>query len=171
MHSAELAYRILYRHLNGRKQVRRLFLLLSLSLAWPLLLLAELISFNGSVLPILADNCFQCHGPDASTRKADLRLDRKDAVLRTEDPVIVPGDVASSQLIARISTLDPRLQMPPPNTQRRLSPAEIKTLQQWVSEGADWDKHWAFVPPVMPTPPTTVFNRAITKSTILSRQT
>jgi len=138
--------------------VRRLFLLLSLFLAWPLLLLAERVSFNGSVLPILADSCFQCHGPDANTRKADFRLDRKEVVLRTEDPVIVPGDVASSQLIDRINTSDPRLQMPPPNTQRRLSPAEIKTLQQWVSEGANWDKHWAFVPPIMLTPPTTLFD-------------
>ena len=101
-------------HLNGRIQVPRLFLLLSLFLPWSPQLLAEKISFNSSVLPILSDNCFQCHGPDDKTRQANLRLDQKETILRREDPVIIPGDVSGSQLITRISSSDPELQMPPP---------------------------------------------------------
>ncbi len=152
----------------------RLFLLLSLFLPWSTQLLADKISFNSSVLPILADNCFQCHGPDAKTRQANLRLDRKETMLRREDPVIIPGDVSGSQLIARIRSSDPGLQMPPPHIKRKLSPTEINTLEKWISEGSNWGKHWAFVSPVMPTPPTTLFNsnNAIDRfvQSILTRQ-
>ena len=65
-------------------QVIRLFLILSIFIFWSPQILAELISFNESILPILADNCFHCHGPDSKTRQANLRLDRKETIFRKE---------------------------------------------------------------------------------------
>src|SRR3954449_5645645 len=65
------------------------------------------IDFGRDILPVLSDNCFLCHGPDPKTRKGDLRLDVKDAALRTTDPVIVPGKSGESELISRIVSADP----------------------------------------------------------------
>src|SRR5207244_4322371 len=97
------------------------------------------------VLPILADKCFACHGPDAGKRKGKLRLDRE------EDARRVLGK--SSELVRRITAADPDERMPPKGSGRELTPAQADTLRRWVAEGGRWEKHWAFVPPVRPEPP------------------
>ncbi|OWK43093.1 PSD1 and planctomycete cytochrome C domain-containing protein [Fimbriiglobus ruber] len=102
------------------------------------------VSFARDVLPILSDACFQCHGPDAKARKADLRLDTKDAALRKKDPVIVPGKSRESELIRRLVTGDADEVMPPPRSKKTLTAKQIDTLKTWVDQGADWGKHWAF---------------------------
>jgi hypothetical protein len=107
------------------------------------------------VLPILSDNCFLCHGPDPGTRKADLRLDTQDGALRIDDAVIVPGKSDESEVIARITSDDPSEIMPPPKSNRKLTPAQVETLRRWVDEGAKWGKHWSYEPvhrPRVPSP-------------------
>src|SRR4051812_45622018 len=104
-------------------------------------------SFSREVLPILSDNCFFCHGPDEAKRKADLRLDTREGALEIHDGVaaVVPGDVAKSDLLARIVATDPDELMPPAKSHKpRLSAAEIDVLKRWVAAGAPWGKHWAF---------------------------
>ncbi len=110
------------------------------------------IDFNHDVQPILSENCYHCHGPDAKKREADLRLDRKDGpqgAYRTKDDVTVikPGDSAHSDAIARIFSADKDDVMPPPKSNRSLNDAQKQTLKRWVEEGAKWGEHWAFVPP------------------------
>src|SRR5690348_1639386 len=81
------------------------------------------IDYDRDVLPILSDNCYKCHGPDAETRKADLRLDVKDGAYHAKDgkPVIVAGNAVASELVRRISSTDPQEMMPPPKSQRKLT--------------------------------------------------
>jgi hypothetical protein len=114
---------------------------------------AKPIDFSRDVLPILSNHCFQCHGPDARARKAKLRLDTPDGALRKEDPVIVPGSSAESELIRRVSSSEAGEVMPPARTNRKLTAAQIQTLRRWIDEGAKWGKHWAFVPPRLPKVP------------------
>ena len=99
--------------------------------------------FNRDVRPILSDNCFQCHGPDASARQARLRLDTKEGAFANAG-VIVPGKAAESRLIQRIAATDPGLVMPPPDSGHKLTAAQIETLTRWVDAGAPWGLHWAF---------------------------
>ena len=108
------------------------------------------IDFSREVLPILSEHCFTCHGPDAKTRKANLRLDRKEGVFRPKDPLIVPGKSGESDLIARVTSTDPEEVMPPRKGGRPLTPAQVDVLRRWVDEGAKWGKHWAFETPVRP---------------------
>lgn len=96
--------------------------------------------FAGEVLPILSDHCFHCHGPDAGTRKAGLRLDTRDSAL----DVIAPGDLEGSELIERLSDPDPDWVMPPPSYGKPLEQAEIEALRAWVEHGATWEEHWAY---------------------------
>ena len=114
------------------------------------------IDFNRQIRPILSDNCFACHGPDAEQRKAKLRLDGFDgatAKLRRSGQAIVPGDPAMSRLVERIATDDPSEVMPPPRTQKHVTPAQLALLRQWIREGASYAEHWAFVPPKRSAPP------------------
>ena len=111
------------------------------------------VDFSRDVLPILSENCFPCHGPDAASRKADLRLDLKDDALRVEEPVIVPGKSDESELILRILSGDADEVMPPPKSNRKLTPRQIELLKRWVDEGAKWGTHWAFEPPSGPSRP------------------
>lgn len=106
-------------------------------------------SFQRDVRPILSDKCFQCHGPDQNARMADLRLDdRMDAIDdRGGYRVIDERSPEDSELLARIFTDDPDLQMPPPESNKRLSDEERETLSAWVLGGAEYEQHWAFVPP------------------------
>src|SRR5689334_17120851 len=80
------------------------------------------VDFSRDVLPILSNNCFACHGPDADARKADLRLDRKESALRAEEPIIEPGKSAESELIRRLTTEDPDERMPPAKFVKKLTP-------------------------------------------------
>ena len=83
------------------------------------------VDFSRDILPILSDNCFLCHGPDAKTRKANLRLDTREGALCHEDPVIVPGQSAESELFLRIISGDEAEVMPPPRSKRTLTPAQV----------------------------------------------
>ncbi len=114
------------------------------------------ISFNRDIRPILSDNCFHCHGPDESGREADLRLDLRQTAIASESndgAPIVPGNLDESEFFARISTTDPDDQMPPPDSHKRLTPAQIAMFRQWILEGAEWEEHWAFIAPKQETPP------------------
>jgi hypothetical protein len=111
------------------------------------------VDFSRDVLPILSDNCFQCHGPDAKARKAGLRLDSEQGALRKANAVIAPGKSAASELIRRITSTDPDEKMPPPRSNHKLTPRQIELLRRWIDEGARWGRHWAFQKPRRPALP------------------
>ena len=111
------------------------------------------VDFSRDILPILSDNCFACHGPDEKTRKAKLRLDTKEGALRTKTPIIIAGKAGQSELIKRITTKVADDVMPPVDSKRKLTPAQIELLKRWVDQGAKWAQHWAFVPPQRPEVP------------------
>src|SRR5688500_1258907 len=100
------------------------------------------IDFNRDVRPILAENCFHCHGADAAKRQADLRLDERDAAV--ELGAIVPERPGESLVVERITSDDPDVKMPPPDSKRQLSREQIATLTRWIAEGARYSPHWAF---------------------------
>lgn len=112
---------------------------------------AEAVSFNRDIRPILSENCFACHGFDAKHREADLRLDTFDGATGDRDGVraIVPGDLAKSELWTRIESNDPDVMMPPPTSHKpRLTAAQRAAIKQWIEQGAKYEAHWAFIPPV-----------------------
>ena len=116
------------------------------------------VSFNEHIRPILADRCFSCHGPDSAARKADLRLDLEKtakAALSESVTPIVPGKPEASAVIHRLTSSDPDEVMPPPKSKLSISPAEIELIRKWISEGAVWERHWAFISPRR-SPPTTL---------------
>ncbi len=117
--------------------------------------LPDVIEFNRDVRPIFADLCFSCHGPDKNQRKAELRLDREASVFRNRKEVrpVVKGDLAKSELFARITSNDPDEKMPPPDSQRKLSDRQIALIKKWIEEGANWQGHWSFIPPEVQTTP------------------
>ncbi len=132
------------------------------------ILLRAAPGYGRDVLPILSDNCYRCHGPDAKAREAKLRLDQKEGALRVKDPVVLPGNSAESELIARINSDDPEERMPPPDSNLNLTAAQKETLKLWIEDGAKWGKHWAYEPPKnqnCPSPRTR--NGRATKSTSL----
>lgn len=108
------------------------------------------IHFNRQVLPILSDACFHCHGPDAATRKADLRLDQKEGLFRIKDglAVVAPGSPEESDLYQRLISPHEDERMPLPESPRQLKPQEIAVVKAWIEQGAPWSSHWAFTPPV-----------------------
>jgi len=112
--------------------------------------LAE-VDFNRDVRPILASKCFACHGPDKESREAKLRLDDRASAVKKE--AIVPGKLEDSEFHYRIRSDDPDEVMPPPKSHATLTAKEKDLLDQWIKEGAKYDKHWAFVPPVALAPP------------------
>ncbi len=116
----------------------------------------EVVSFNRDVRPILAKNCFACHGPDEETREANLRLDSAEGATAVLDGrrALVPGQPEKSELVARIESDDSDLKMPPPDSGHELSDVEKKLLRNWIAEGGEYDVHWSFVPPEKPAPPT-----------------
>jgi hypothetical protein len=116
---------------------------------------AETVEFSRDIRPILSDACFQCHGPDEKHREADLRFDDPQSVLedRGDYAAVVPGARERSELWRRINSSDPDQRMPPPASPRRLSPVQIERLGKWIDEGAKFQGHWAFVPPVRPALP------------------
>jgi hypothetical protein len=117
---------------------------------------ASAVSFNDEIRPILADRCFSCHGPDSAARKADLRLDQEDSAKgENEDGLfaIVPGKPDQSVILHRLESHDPDEMMPPPDSNLVVTPKEIALIRQWISKGAGWELHWAFLPPEKVTPP------------------
>ena len=109
------------------------------------------LSFNRDVRPILSENCFYCHGQDPNQRKADLRLDVREEAIAAS--AIEPGKPEKSLLITHIFSEDPDEKMPPPKSHRTLTAAQKATLKQWITEGATYETHWAFVPPQRPRTP------------------
>lgn len=112
----------------------------------------EQLSYNFHIRPILSDKCFACHGPDANKREAGLRLDLADAAFAAlkENPgkfAIVPSDLEKSEVYHRIISQDPNTQMPPPESNLALTQEEIELIKRWIKEGAQYEPHWAFVPP------------------------
>ncbi|HUP82378.1 MAG TPA: DUF1549 domain-containing protein, partial [Pirellula sp.] len=107
------------------------------------------IEFNRDVRPILSDHCFPCHGPDQRKRQAELRLDLEmDAKAKRDDvQIIVPGDVSQSELFRRVASSDPSEKMPPVESGHQLDSHQIEILRKWISQGATWQQHWAFIPP------------------------
>ena len=117
---------------------------------------ADRISFNRDIRPILSDACFQCHGPDDKQRKAGLRLDERGSAVKASESgafAIVPGNINSSELVQRLTTDDESLKMPPKNSGKVVSPAQVELLKRWIAEGAEYQGHWAFLPPVRPAVP------------------
>ncbi|HZZ70680.1 MAG TPA: DUF1553 domain-containing protein [Pirellulales bacterium] len=102
-------------------------------------------TFNQDIRPILLENCFACHGPDSASRKADLRLDRRDAAV--EATAITPGKPDESEMIRRITSTDPKKQMPPPAAKKTLTAAEKDTLRRWIAGGAEYQLHWSLIAP------------------------
>ena len=139
--------------------------LLSLILLIPLALAANpvvdgeptKITFNRDVRPILSDRCYTCHGPDKNQRKTALRFDREQEAfeaLARGGYAIVRGKPDESVLLKRVTSTDSVFRMPPAYAGHDpLSDAEIETLRLWIEQGAEWEKHWSFIPPVTPEMP------------------
>ncbi len=113
------------------------------------------IQFNRDILPILADKCFACHGPDDSHRKADLRLDTHEGSLADLGgyAAVAPGAPGKSELLTRITTDDEDDLMPPPDTGKQLNADEKKLLRDWIAQGGVYEAHWAYIPPTRPVVP------------------
>lgn len=111
------------------------------------------LNFGRDIQPILSSNCFHCHGPDASHREADLRLDSFAGA--TAGGAIKPGKSHESEAIRRILSADPGEVMPPPKSNLKLTEAQKQLLRRWVDEGAQYTRHWSFVAPVRPAVPAT----------------
>ena len=108
------------------------------------------ISFNQHVRPILSENCYACHGPDANKRQAGLRLDQS----KGAQAVIMSGFPNDSELVARILSSDKDTLMPPADSGRSLTRWQKTILQRWIKQGAKYESHWAFVLPKKPAIPT-----------------
>src|SRR5579884_3014057 len=110
------------------------------------------VAFNRDMRPILAENCFPCHGPDAGKRKANLRIDTEDGAFadRGGRRAIVPGDLVRSALYRRVAAADEEERMPPARSGKRLSARQIDSLRRWIEQGAKWQKHWSLIPPSPP---------------------
>ena len=117
------------------------------------------LSYNRDVRPILAGSCFACHGPDSNRREAGLRLDREEgakAPLASGAVAVAAGAPERSALLARVLDPDESRRMPLAKSGRpRLAPQQVAVLRRWVEEGAEWEPHWAYVPPARPEPPAT----------------
>jgi hypothetical protein len=114
------------------------------------------IQFNRDVRPILSDKCYVCHGPDAASKHVPFRLDSEAAAkvdLGGGRHAIVEGNPDSSELVKRVAAEKPGMRMPPASSGLALNASEIATLREWVAEGAKWQKHWSFIPPVRPDVP------------------
>ena len=114
------------------------------------------VNFSRDIRPILSDKCFQCHGPDEANQKSGLRLDfREDATAAADSGsiAIVPKNPDASELLKRVLSKDADAVMPPADSPKKLTEAEIELLRKWIAEGADYEVHWAFAPPTRPTVP------------------
>jgi len=112
----------------------------------------EPLSYNRDVRPILAANCFACHGPDSASRKGELRLDKKEWAEQMS--AIVPGKPDESAIIERMVSTDPETVMPPPASKKTITPEQIDILKRWIAQGAPYQPHWSFIAPVKAPEPT-----------------
>jgi hypothetical protein len=115
------------------------------------------VEFNRDIRPILADTCIKCHGPDPKHREAGLRLDTPEGAYGEFEPgkrALVAGSLEKSHLWKRVSSKDREEVMPPPKSGKRLTDAQAGLIRRWIEQGAEFQGHWAFVPPVKrPVPP------------------
>jgi hypothetical protein len=114
------------------------------------------IDFQRQIRPILSDNCYHCHGPDAEERQADLRLDTREGALADLGgyAALVPGSSGQSELLARMLSTDAEERMPPPDSGKQLKPEQIELVRRWIDQGANWPGHWSLEPPKRVTPQT-----------------
>ena len=124
---------------------------------------AEEIRFARDIQPILSDHCYVCHGPDAKERKADFRLDLREDAFRDLGGYfgIVPHKPDESEIIARIHAADPDDVMPPVDAKLALTDREKALIKTWITQGAKWEDHWAFVAPQRPPVPATNFREGL----------
>jgi hypothetical protein len=132
---------------------------------------AQHLDFNQDVQPILASNCFSCHGPDPEMRKGGLRLDLEESAFRKRPghpDAIVPGHPEQSELIKRIESTDTHHLMPqsPQGEAKPMKPEDIAVLKEWVKEGAVYRPHWAFDKPIRPALPAATQNDPWVKTSI-----
>lgn len=117
------------------------------------------VGYAREIAPILADKCYPCHGPDPGTRKAKLRLDRREDALADRDgsgsAAFVPGNPDESEAFQRMIAEADDERMPPPKAGKTLSKRELDLVRRWIEQGATWERHWSFIPPTRPTVPTT----------------
>ena len=115
----------------------------------------RVVDFAREVRPILSDNCFSCHGPDEAARQRGLRLDVEEGLFedrgRLGGPAVVAGNAADSRLYQRLVSGSSRLRMP--RGADPLTDEQIETVRLWIDQGAEWESHWAFVPPERPAAP------------------
>ncbi|WP_428305776.1 PSD1 and planctomycete cytochrome C domain-containing protein [Lacipirellula sp.] len=114
---------------------------------------SDALQFNRDIRPILSDKCFACHGPEAASREGGFRLDQRESAVGEADSgsiPVVPGQPDASELIARITSDDESLRMPPADSHKTLTPEEVDTLRRWIAQGAEWQQHWSFTAPVRP---------------------
>lgn len=144
-------------------RVRHLALLFTTSVACSLAA-ADPVDFATQIRPLLSDNCFSCHGPDEHERKADLRLDTREGAFADLGgyAAVVAGDPDASELLYRITTDDADDLMPPEKSGKSLTAGQIDLIKRWIAEGANWEEHWAFTPPVASEVPTTRFEDHVT---------
>ncbi|MDZ7757744.1 DUF1553 domain-containing protein [Rhodohalobacter sp.] len=110
------------------------------------------IGYNRQIRPILSENCFSCHGPDEDAREAGLRLDLQEHAVKlvrddSTKQVIKPGYPDESELYKRITSHDLNLVMPVPDSNLSLTEEEIELIKKWIEQGANYEPHWAFIPP------------------------
>ncbi|MGC1240565.1 MAG: c-type cytochrome domain-containing protein, partial [Chryseosolibacter sp.] len=115
----------------------------------------DTVSYNFDIRPILSDKCFICHGPDANKRQAGLRLDIANEAYKAlaENPTahaLVPGAPLKSEVFVRITSEDSAFRMPPVESNLSLTSREINLIEKWIQQGAEYEPHWAFVPPERP---------------------
>ncbi len=109
--------------------------------------LPEKVDYNFHIKPILADKCYNCHGPDAGSRKANLRLDDEKlafSVLASGNSAFTKGSIKNSEAIHRMLSSEPSVQMPPPDSKLTVSDEEIALIAKWIDQGAEWKTHWAY---------------------------
>ena len=112
------------------------------------------VRFDRDIRPLLSENCYACHGP--GTQEAGLRLDSHEAAtaeLASGSRAIRAGDAKASEMLARITATDPDVVMPPPHTNKTLSPEQRELLAKWIAAGAPYEQHWSFRPVVRPEVP------------------
>ena len=132
------------------------FLYASLCLTIPPLASAKpSVDFTKDVRPLLSEYCFHCHGPDKSTREANLRLDTQEGAFKDlgDYSAIVPGQPDESELVFRLHSKDKDELMPPPKTGKTLTPEQKKIIETWIASGAQYEEHWSFRPIAKPALP------------------
>jgi len=139
-----------------QRGLTRLGVAAAIGTGWVSIHAQDQISYNRDIRPLLSQNCFSCHGADEGTREANLRLDNFESATspsRKGRTAIAPGSLENSQMVARIFSDDPDEIMPPPDSGRKLNEGQKQLLSRWIESGANYEQHWAFVPPTRPTPP------------------